>query len=315
MCQLHPSFPPWILTSDRNRLGTISQEIDSSFEEIVRLANLCLLGCHPVPRSSLYTLIDVSSDERSFVPLIIHITRPMHLCHRYRGYDRSVPQATPQKSQPPHSVFYSASSPTRSSLTSPEVPITTTVGSNHPSNDDIEMKGRKKKKKYIYQKVSPVGRWYCAAIEACDSLSRNKWKRVESSSWNRLGRGWKISRVESFDRVKDDGRKEFGLDVEDGTVAPRVDTCYVRQRRVKASIKTSMVHRERAWYSWQAPFYRVEAPFRWVGSEGLAAGWIERGPRGVGEVYATWGQNSRGLPPRRGTKEVRRVKERRYSGG
>lgn len=65
------------------------------------------------------TLIDVSSDERSFVPLIIHITRPIHLCHRYRGYDRYVPQAAPQKRQPPHSVFYSVV------INPPEVPITT----------------------------------------------------------------------------------------------------------------------------------------------------------------------------------------------
>lgn len=92
---------------------------------------------------------------------------------------------------------------------------------------------------------------------------------------------------------------------------------FTGQRRVKASIRTSMVHRERAWYSWQAPFYRVEAPFRWVGSEG----WLlvelnvahEGGGRSVRDLGA---QTSRGLPPRRGTKEVRRrVKERRYSGG
>lgn len=88
--------------------------------------------------------------------------------------------------------------------------------------------------------------------------------------WNRRRRwklgGWKISRVESFDRVKDDGKEEFGL--EDGTGCTPRGHVFTGQRRVKASIKTSMVHRERAWYSWQAPFYRVEAPFRWVGSEG-----------------------------------------------
>lgn len=136
--------------------------------------------------------------------------------------------------------------------------------------------------------------------------------------WNRRRRwklgGWKISRMESFDRVKDDGKEEFGL--EDGTGCTPRGHVFTGQRRVKASIRTSMVHRERAWYSWQAPFYRVEAPFRWVGSEG----WLlvelnvahEGGGRSVRDLGA---QTSRGLPPRRGTKEVRRrVKERRYSG-
>lgn len=137
---------------------------------------------------------------------------------------------------------------------------------------------------------------------------------MESSSSLEIG-GWKISRVESFDRVKDDGKEEFGL--EDSTGCTPRGHVFTGQRRVKASIRTSMVHRERAWYSWQAPFYRVEAPFRWVGSEGWLLVELNVAHEGGGRSVRDLGtQTSRGLPPRRGTKEVRRrVKERRYSGG
>ena len=130
------------------------------------------------------------------------------------------------------------------------------------------------------------------------------------------GRGWNRRRRWKLGDGKFRGWK-VSIGLEDGTGCTPRGHVFTGQRRVKASIRTSMVHRERAWYSWQAPFYRVEAPFRWVGSEG----WLlvelnvahEGGGRSVRDLGA---QTSRGLPPRRGTKEVRRrVKERRYSGG
>lgn len=93
--------------------------------------------------------------------------------------------------------------------------------------------------------------------------------------------------------------KEFGL--EDGTVGPRVDTCYGAETR--ESIHQDQHGAPRAWYSWQAPFYRVEAPFRWVGSEGRLLVELNVAHEGVGEVYATWGRRHReGCPQDEGQK-------------
>lgn len=129
------------------------------------------------------------------------------------------------------------------------------------------------------------------------------YRETSGRGWNRHRRfeigGWKISRVESFDRVKDDGKEEFGL--EDGTVGPRVDTCYGAEAR--ESIHQDQHGAPRAWYSWQAPFYRVEAPFRWVGSEGRLLVELNVAHEGVGEVYATWGRRLReGCPQDEGQK-------------
>lgn len=225
----------------------------------------------------------------------------MHLCHRYRGYDRSEQRhkrasprircfirclIRPGRHYPPRGSYYQ-----HGGL------------SNHPSNDDIEMKGRrrKKKKKKIYMYQKDTFRPWDDDIEACDSLSRNKWKRVESSS--SFGGG-----VENFEGGKfRSGKRRSKERIRRMAPLHPAWTRVTRQRRVKASIKTSMVHREQAWYSWQAPFYRVEAPFRWVGSR--------RSNWGVEKCTRLGGRLREGLPPRRGTKEVRRVKERRYSGG
>lgn len=184
-------------STDRNRFQILKKLY-------VSLISVYSISSHVVP----YTLIDVFSDERSFVPLIIHITRPMHLCHRYRGYDRSEQRhkrasprircfirclIRPGRHYPPRGSYYQ-----HGGL------------SNHPSNDDIEMKGRRRKKKkkkiYIYIKRTRFARGTMILKRA------TLYRGTSGRGWNRhlrLGEEWKISRVESFDRVKDDRRKEF----------------------------------------------------------------------------------------------------------